>query len=33
MMKNDVDYDPEKLFERFKAEAQTLALIQKKAVQ
>jgi len=30
MMKNDVDYDPEKLFERFKAEAQTLALIQKK---
>lgn len=30
MLRNDVDYDPEKVFERFKAEAQSLALIQKK---
>lgn len=30
MLKNDVDYDPEKVFERFKTEAQALALIQKK---
>jgi transposase len=30
MLRNDVDYDPEKVFERFKAEAQALALIQKK---
>jgi transposase len=30
VLKNDVDYDPEKVFERFKAEAQALALIQKK---
>jgi transposase len=30
MLKNDVDYDPEKVFQRFKTEAQALALIQKK---
>lgn len=30
VLKNDVDYDPEKVFERFKAEAKALALIQKK---
>jgi transposase len=30
MLKNDVDYDPEKVFERFKAEAKALALIEKK---
>lgn len=30
VLKNDVDYDPEKVFERFKTEAQALALIQKK---
>jgi transposase len=30
MLKNDVDYNPAKAFERFKAEAQELALIQKK---
>jgi transposase len=30
VLKNDVDYDPEKVFERFKAEAQALALIQEK---
>jgi transposase len=30
ILKNDVDYDPEKVFQRFKTEAQALALIQKK---
>jgi transposase len=30
MLKNDVDYDPDKVFERFKTEAQALALIPKK---
>lgn len=30
MLRNDVDYNPEKAFERFKAEAQELALLQKK---
>lgn len=30
VLKNDVAYDPEKVFERFKAEAQALALIGKK---
>lgn len=31
VLKNDVDYDPEKVFERFKAEVQALALIPKKS--
>lgn len=30
VLKNDVDYNPEKVFERFKVEAQALALIPKK---